>query len=265
MESSASESPSESPIDIDVQSHTSHSARSSFSDHTRSKARRSKDGTVNGSMRDVARVLVARERETIELKRALYTLNQQFEAERQRADSAEAKTREVLALFKSTNDAKIVAETEAARANEGLRLYKLQYENAQNEMRRAQSLLNDLETQRVDAEAAAAKARSMARKLREEKITMKAKEEGRRQGLEEGIAQGQIIGYEAGRAAGYDRPASEQEFVPEPYEDTRNREYQTSRLSRPSMSEDSLQEAMTDYTQPVDTMLSMPPPVATPA
>ena len=224
-------------------------------------------------MRDIAHVLVKRERETADLKRAMYTLSEQLKAERQRADAAEAKTREVLNHFKNTNELKIAAEQDAARANEGLRLYKLQYENAQEEIRRAQKLIDSLEAQRLDAEEAAAKARTTARKLKEEKVIMQAREEGRRQGIEEGMAQGRAMGYEEGRTAGYEhgRAAAEEEFMSAPvtemgYATPRAREYVPPEVSRPSTSEDSLpQPVMPDYTQPMDTTEPLPPPVTTPA
>lgn len=223
-------------------------------------------------MRDVARVLVSRERETMDLKRTLYTITEQLKAERQRADAAEHKTREVLALFKNANEAKMAAEQEAARANEALRLYKLQYENAQQEIRRAQKLIDALDTQRVDAEETAAKARSLARKMKEEAIVVSAREAGRRQGLEEGLAQGRMIGYEQGRSVGYEdgRADTERAYtagaMTEPYaEETPRREYRAPRVSRPSSSEDSVPNTTQNYTQPLDDTLPIPPPVTTPA
>ncbi|KAI0326709.1 hypothetical protein GY45DRAFT_1348187 [Cubamyces sp. BRFM 1775] len=223
-------------------------------------------------MRDVARALILRERETNDLKRTLFTLGEQLKSERLRADTAENKTREVLALFKSANEAKLAAEQEASRANEALRLYKIQYETAQQEIRRAQKLIDSLEQQRIDAEEAAARARSMARKAKEEALIMSAREAGRRQGLEEGLSQGRLIGYEEGRAAGYEdgRADTERAYtagaLTEPYvEDTPRQRYQAPRVSRPSTSEDSDGNVAPDYTQPMDDSRPVPPPVTTPA
>ncbi|KAH9854940.1 hypothetical protein C2E23DRAFT_858168 [Lenzites betulinus] len=262
-----SESSSASPPPIEPSSR-----RSSGSELPRK--RRSKDGPnlLGGSMRDVARVLVSRERETMDVKRTLFTVSEQLKAERQRADAAEHKTREVLALFKSANEAKLAAEQEAARTSEALRLYKMQYQHAQEEIRRAQKLIDSLEQQRMDAEEAAAKARSMARKMKEETIIMSAREAGRRQGLEEGVAQGRVIGYEQGRAAGYEdgRADTERAFTEraytEPYvEETPQRTtYRPPRVSRPSTSEDS-EPNTRNYTQTMDETLPIPPPVTTPA
>ncbi|KAH9899458.1 hypothetical protein C8Q73DRAFT_322240 [Cubamyces lactineus] len=265
MEEDSSEtSPSPSPIDLHPRSRSS---------SEQPRKRRSKDGPFSsGSMRDVARALILRERETNDLKRTLFTLSEQLKSERQRADAAENKTREVLALFKSANEAKLAAEQEASRANEALRLYKIQYDTAQQEIRRAQKLIDSLEQQRLDAEEAAARARSMARKAKEEALIMSAREAGRRQGLEEGLAQGRLIGYEEGRAAGYKdgRADTERAYtagaLTEPYvEDTPRQRYQPPRVSRPSTSEDSEGNAAPDYTQPMDDSRPVPPPVTTPA
>ncbi|KAI0371524.1 hypothetical protein BV20DRAFT_181023 [Pilatotrama ljubarskyi] len=267
MGDSETSSSSPSPVDGD---HPSRSRSSS----EQPRKRRSKDAAhmFSGSMRDVARVLVSRERDTIDLKRTLYTLRDQLNAERQRADAAENKTREVLALFKAANEAKIVAEQEAARTNEGLRLYKLQYENAQQEIRRAQELIDTLDEQRLEAEQAAATARSTARKMREEAIILSAREAGRREGLQEGLAQGRVLGYEEGRAAGYEdgRADTERAYttgaMTEPYtEETPRQRYQPPRVSRPSTSEDSEANLGPSYTQPMDDTLPIPPPVTTPA
>ncbi|KAI0638584.1 hypothetical protein C8Q77DRAFT_441550 [Trametes polyzona] len=262
---SESSSPSPSPIEPP-------SRRSSTSEQTRKRRSKDAPSLLGGSMRDVARVLVSRERETMDLKRTLFTLSEQLKAERQRADAAENKTREVLAHFKSANEARLAAEQEAARANEALRLYKLQYEHAQQEIRRAQKLVDMLEGQRIEAEETAAKARSMARKMKEENLIMAAREAGRRQGLEEGLAQGRAIGYEQGRAAGYEdgRADTERAFTmgarTEPYGgDTPRQEYRAPRVSRPSSSEDSEPNMTRDYTQPMDDTLPVPPPVTTPA
>ncbi|KAI0774747.1 hypothetical protein BD413DRAFT_611755 [Trametes elegans] len=225
----------------------------------------------SGSMRDVARVLVSRERETMDLKRTLYTLTEQLKAERQRADAAENKTREVLAHFKSATEAKMAAEQEAARANETLRLYKLQYENAQMEIRRAQKLIDSLELQRVDAEEVAAKARSMARKMKEEAIVLSAKEAGRRQGIEEGLRQGRLMGYEEGRLAGYEDARTDTEraytagAMTEPYpEDTPRQAYRPPRVSRPSTSEDSEGNTVPTYARALDESIPVPPPARMP-
>lgn len=57
--------------------------------------------------------------------------------------------------------------------------------------------------EKYDAEEEAARARSKARKLQEEKLVIMAREQGRRQGYEEGLSQGRRIGFEEGRSVGF--------------------------------------------------------------
>ena len=61
-------------------------------------------------------------------------------------------------------------------------------------------MLKDIEAQRDSAEAAAARARSTARKLKEEQLMMKAREEGRKEGYQEGLRRG----YQQARGVGPD-------------------------------------------------------------
>ncbi|KAF8555414.1 hypothetical protein OG21DRAFT_1381091, partial [Imleria badia] len=77
------------------------------------------------------------------------------------------------------------AEQESARLREELRLYKLQLENAQKEIFRAQAIVNQVAFQWNEAEAEAVRARTKARKVQEEKLVMLAREEGRRMGYQE--------------------------------------------------------------------------------
>jgi hypothetical protein len=87
---------------------------------------------------------------------------------------------------------------------EELRLYKLQLENAQKEINKAQDILQTVEEQRDDAEASAARARDTARKLNEARLVEQAREEGRRLGFEEGIRRGRELGFDDGRNLNYD-------------------------------------------------------------
>jgi len=59
-------------------------------------------------------------------------------------------------------------------------LYKLQLDNAQKEIFRAQDIINQVSAQKSEAEADAARARTKARKLIEENMVMIAHEEGMR-------------------------------------------------------------------------------------
>ncbi|KAI0710965.1 hypothetical protein C8Q76DRAFT_567956, partial [Earliella scabrosa] len=104
------------------------------------------------SIPDVARGLVSRERGTMDLQRTLFTVNEHLKAERFRAHAAENKTQEVLALSKSANEYKISASQASARTNEQLRLSKMQYHKARQQLRTSPKLIDALEAQRVDAE-----------------------------------------------------------------------------------------------------------------
>lgn len=160
---------------------------------------------MGGSTREFARLLVYQERETIELRKRLDVVTEQLRSETQRADAAESRIKEAVLRWKSINDARIQAQQDVQRTTEELNLYKLQLDNALREIKRAQDIIDSVEAQRLDAEEAAASARSTARKLKEEKVVQIAREEGRREGLEEGLARGRNIGFEEGRAEGYAR------------------------------------------------------------
>jgi flagellar biosynthesis/type III secretory pathway protein FliH len=85
-----------------------------------------------------------------------------------------------------------------------LSLYKAQLENAQREIYRAQDVIDRIAQEKHDAEEDAARARTKARKLQEEKMVMMAREEGRRQGFKEGLSRGRRIGFEEARSMAYD-------------------------------------------------------------
>ena len=72
-------------------------------------------------------------------------------------------------------------------------------ENAQSEIRKAQSVLEEVERRPDDAEASATRARDAARQLNEARLVEQAMEEGRRLGFEEGIRRGKELGYEEGK------------------------------------------------------------------
>ncbi|KAI9428548.1 hypothetical protein H4582DRAFT_1830575, partial [Lactarius indigo] len=135
-------------------------------------------------------MLLYDERETNDLRRMLLSVTEQLKQESQRADENERRAREAIQRFKAINEARLSAQQDAARAKEELRLYKIQLEYAQQEIFKAQDILDSLESQRHDAEASAAKARNVARKLKEETLVDLAREEGRRIGLQEGISRG---------------------------------------------------------------------------
>ncbi|KAF9226946.1 hypothetical protein BS17DRAFT_516261 [Gyrodon lividus] len=165
------------------------------------------------SPRDLLRLLVNEEYESKQTRKVLYTAFDRLEHETKRADAAEARIEGAIERAKAINDARLGAQQEAIRAQEELRLYKLQLHNAQMEISRAQEVLKAIEAQRDEAETAAADARSRARRLNEERLIELAREQGRRLGFEEGIRRGRTMGYGEGHSAGLDYGRSEMREV----------------------------------------------------
>ncbi|KAH9927310.1 uncharacterized protein B0H18DRAFT_1004020 [Fomitopsis serialis] len=183
-------------------------SRRDSSDQPRRGHRSSRDRdklNMGSSSRELARLLVYQEREAKDLRKMLSSVTEQLKAETQRADEAEMRAREAAIRFKSMNDAKVQAQQDSERNKQTLELYKLQLDNAQREINKAQQIIDAIEAQRIEAEEVAARARTTARRLKEEKLATLAREEGRREGYEEGLAQGRNLGFEEGRAEGYAR------------------------------------------------------------
>ncbi|KAI0638518.1 hypothetical protein C8Q77DRAFT_1091542 [Trametes polyzona] len=128
--------------------------------------------------------------EAKKLRKVLNMALERLDHETRRAQEAERRALELAQRFKSVNDARVTIQHERDRANAELRMYKLQLEHAQSEIHRGSDLLKDLEAQRDSAEASAARARSTARRLKEEQLMLKAREEGRREGYQEGLQRG---------------------------------------------------------------------------
>ncbi|KIP10395.1 hypothetical protein PHLGIDRAFT_33918 [Phlebiopsis gigantea 11061_1 CR5-6] len=184
------------PESLQSRPHSKRSSTRSGKDRKNHPASRSKE---------LVRLLITEESESHGLRTMVQTLSERLGKEAGRADAAEARAQEAVLRFKQVNDARIAAQREAARAGEELALYKLQLDNAQREIRRAQDLLDALEAQRFEAEESAARARSTARKLKEERLVQIARDEGRVAGIKEGMIRGRALGYEEGRAEGYAR------------------------------------------------------------
>ncbi|KZT04990.1 uncharacterized protein LAESUDRAFT_249907 [Laetiporus sulphureus 93-53] len=102
-----------------------------------------------------------------------------------RADAAESRALDALHLLRQANQATIAARADSARATEELSLYRMRLEEAQKEILRAQELVNSLEKEKRDAEAEAARARTAARRWREESVLRRAREQGYWQGRQE--------------------------------------------------------------------------------
>ncbi|KAH9855016.1 hypothetical protein C2E23DRAFT_883548 [Lenzites betulinus] len=138
--------------------------------------------------------------EAKKLRKVLVVTLERLDNETRRAQEAERRALELAQRFKMVNDARNVAQQGLDRAHAELRLYKVQLENAQREIDRGSDLLRDIEAQRDSAEASAARARSTARRLKEEQLVLKAREEGRKEGYREGLERG----YQQARVGGVD-------------------------------------------------------------
>ncbi|KAG5654016.1 hypothetical protein H0H81_008326 [Sphagnurus paluster] len=111
-----------------------------------------------------------------------------------RADAAErelAKDNEaVITRVQSLKEAHMRTEAELARVTAELNLYKIQLDLAQQEIFRAQSLLDEVERSRVEVEERGIKDREKLRKLALQRAMDEAREEGRREGLRLGLERG---------------------------------------------------------------------------
>ncbi|KAL4065057.1 hypothetical protein V8B97DRAFT_1915832 [Scleroderma yunnanense] len=172
--------------------HTAHRRRSK-------SASRHRSHTTEGSSSHLLARLIARDEEVREVNALLAVANERLETETSRANAAERRALEYFSRLKSTTESKDRSDQEAARLREELKLYQLQLENAQKEIFRAQDIINQVSAQRNEAEADAARARTKARKLQEEKLVMLAREEGRRQGYQEGLTRGRRMGFQEAR------------------------------------------------------------------
>lgn len=169
------------------------------------------------SKRDLVKALISEEYESKQTRRVLYKAYDQFQHETKRATEAEGRALEAAQRYRSLNESKILAQHEAVRLKEELRLYKLQLENAQSEIHKAQNILRAVEEQRDDAEESAARSRDTARKLNEARLIEQAREEGRRLGFEEGIRRARDIGFDEGMGLGYDENrANTRRIAPRP-------------------------------------------------
>ncbi|KAF8813722.1 hypothetical protein BYT27DRAFT_7180475 [Phlegmacium glaucopus] len=131
----------------------------------------------------------------------LHHLADQYHAEKRRADDAERMLQELTVHLKTINDARLQALHDAAKANEELKLYKIQLRSAQNEIYRAQDVIEAVDRQRYNAEKEAAKSRSKVRRLNETIVMSAAREEAWKLGLQEGLTRGREQSYGGNRFA----------------------------------------------------------------
>ncbi|KAK0221276.1 hypothetical protein IW262DRAFT_889593 [Armillaria fumosa] len=77
--------------------------------------------------------------------------------------------------------------TQLVETTASLSAHKVQLQNARMELQRAESIIADVDRQRIEAEVQAAKDRSTARRLLIERAMDEAKEQGYKEGYEEGF------------------------------------------------------------------------------
>ena len=146
------------------------------------------------SPRMLAHVLARKERDSQQLHQLLKLTLAKLDEQSKRATDAERRATECLVRARAAIDARAQSDADATAARTELALYKMQLEQAQREINRAQEYLDGLEARRHDAEQDAARARSVARKLQEERAVEAAREQGKQQGFNEGLRQGILLG-----------------------------------------------------------------------
>ncbi|TFK90870.1 hypothetical protein K466DRAFT_516387 [Polyporus arcularius HHB13444] len=140
--------------------------------------------------RDFFKYLVEEGNEVKKLRKVLRAALERLDGETRRAQEAERRALELAQRFKIVNEARVTTQQELDRVHAELRMYQVQLDNAQREIHRGSDLLKDIEAQRDTAEASAARARSIARRLKEQQLMMQAREEGRKEGYQEGLRRG---------------------------------------------------------------------------
>lgn len=107
-------------------------------------------------------------------------------------NESEERVLEIARRFNAVNEARVQAQSEAAKMSAELGLYKMQLDNAQEEIYKAQDVLRKVEDERDDAAVEAKEARNTARKYREQHVVHLAREEGRKLGYLQGIRHAQM-------------------------------------------------------------------------
>lgn len=180
--------------------------------------------TDGGSSSHLLARLIARDDEVREINALLVVTSERLETESNRANSSERRALEYFNRLRQATENRERAEQDLARLREELKLYKLQLENAQKEIFRAQDIINQVSAQKCEAEADAARARTKARKLQEEKMMMIAHEDGRRRGYKEGLTIGRRLGFDEGTTIRYDDEPARRVHRPAVQPDERDQE-----------------------------------------
>ncbi|KAL7284796.1 hypothetical protein ACG7TL_002105 [Trametes sanguinea] len=153
-----------------VQSKSLHSS-SSGSPVSRARPERDYDSVRSAvPSKLLSRLLPKEHQETLSLRTILAVTKDRLESETRRADEAERRVLEVLRKLRTAHEATLLAQSDAARAREELTLYKYRLDDALRELTRAQEIINELEQEKLEAEAEA--------------------------GYQEGLSRGRDLGYQ---------------------------------------------------------------------
>ncbi|THH32827.1 hypothetical protein EUX98_g1318 [Antrodiella citrinella] len=194
--------PPSSPSDsLPSTTHKSHRSDGTSSHHRRRYDRERDEDFTSASARLLARLASRDDRDIKHVRTLLVLTTERLDSETRRADQAEQRVIDTLHRLRAAHEATTASRAETARANETLQLYKLQLDYAQREIHRAQDILNQVENERAEAAAEAARARSTARRLREDNVITKAREQGRREGYQEGLSVGRSMMTAEGRVS----------------------------------------------------------------
>ncbi|CCL98272.1 uncharacterized protein FIBRA_00266 [Fibroporia radiculosa] len=181
-----------------------------LAERPRRSSRRDRERRRSSTQRELVKLLISEEIEIKQARNALGATRNHLNIESLRAQEAERRAIEIAQRFRDANEARIATQQENQRLREELGIYKFQYENALRELSKQDGFVKDLEAQRDDAEAVAARARTTARRLKEEQLISRARDEGRRQGYREGVKRGyedaRRTRYRSGRDEDADEP-----------------------------------------------------------
>jgi hypothetical protein len=112
-------------------------------------------------------------------------------AESRRANEAERILQEAKERLKGLMLAKQASDKAAERAQAELRMYKVQYENAQMQMQRANEMIQESDMERDKARRQMEKMKEALEKYKEAELMRRAREEGWRAGREDGYRSAQ--------------------------------------------------------------------------
>ncbi|KAH8814660.1 hypothetical protein DL96DRAFT_1820809 [Flagelloscypha sp. PMI_526] len=175
---------------IGTSSHRSHRHRHERRPTENYKRQKEREHAAR-TQQDLIRLLIEAEYENKNLRKSVNTATQSAREELSRALEAERMAKDLGMKLRQSMDEKMQGEQDTARAQDELRLYKLQLDTSKTEVERAQRVVEQLRSERDDAERSAQRARSMARKLDRERHIDAAREEGRRLGFEAGFRRAQ--------------------------------------------------------------------------